>query len=298
MFSLKSFTPFFFYLLAATGGAQTVVNDTFSDNERLTDSAPNSLRWTSGAHHSTAASAFTSLDASGGQLFWDHTTGGNNSFSGIWGHFIAGASPLTLLVGETMTLGFDVTFSGGLFSTSPNGFRWALFDSNNSRITTDFAGTNATGISSGTTFSGWRGYVAQLAANSSEVAGSTFLTRERVLSGNGLFVSAEYADIAGSSVDEPTISAATPYHATLTLERTVGGMIVQGSFNGVSTIAGTDATPVTEFDTISFFTLDVLTQDITLDNISLTVTPEPTCAALLSLSGIVWLGARRKGHSI
>jgi hypothetical protein len=272
-----------------------LVNDQFSDLERLTDDVPNSLRWTYGAHHGTAASAFTSLDASSGALVWDHTqSAGVNSFSAIWGHFTPAASPFTLGIGEKLTLSLEVSFAGGSFITNANAFRWALFDSNNSRITSDFAGANATGISSGSIFSPWRGYAAQTTVSSTEVASSNFLTRERTGSGTGLFTSSEYIDVPGSAVDELEFTTATTYTLTLELNRTVAGMEVRGSVNGTFTAFALDAAPVVEFDTISVFTLDGLSHNITVDNVQLThIVPEPSAGLLLG-AGLLGLARRAR----
>ena len=69
-------------------------------------------------------------------------------------------------------------------------------------------------------------------------------------------------------------------------------MVVQTGFNGVLSPAGTDASPVTQFDTISFFVLDGVTHDINLDNITLTVTPEPSSTVLLAMAGAAMVGGR------
>jgi hypothetical protein len=252
------------------------------------------LLWTYGAHNATAANAFTSLDASSGALVWDHTNGGFNSFSGIWGHFMPGASPLALQIGETLELHFDVTFSGGAFATSNAAFRWGLFDSNNSRVTTDFAGTNATGLSSGATFGAWRGYIAQTGVNTIDVVGNTLLARERTGGGSALFDSAQYADITGSGVNEPIFAAGVSYPGALSLTRTASGMNVRASINGVSTNLALDGTPVLEFDTVSFFTVDAATQNITLDNVVVQIVPEPSSAFLLGAAALSFTARRRR----
>lgn len=282
---------------AAPSSAQAVVivNDTFADNTRTTESLPTSVQWTVGAHNGTAANAFGTLDASTGQMVLDHTNAGSNSFAAVWGHFTASGSPLNLAVNDRLTLTFDVTFSGGAFPASPGagGFRWALFNSNGSRVTTDFAGTNETGISNGTTFSGWRGYEGQSAISNVEVTGE-MLTRERTGSGNGLYTSSNWATV-GSSVDEPTITAGTPVTASLVLTRTATGVTVQAGLAGATTAATLDTGGFTAFDTISFFTLDGLSHDITVDNVRLEtdVVPEPTAASVMLL-GAALLAARRR----
>lgn len=293
-----SLIPFLFVTMATIACAQTVlVNEQFTDGERSTQAAPDSLQWTYGAHHATAANAFTSLDASNGALVWDHTNNGNSSFSGIWAHFAPGNAPIVLAVGETLQLSFEVRFSGGTFGGSANAFRWALFDSNNSRTTTDFAGFNATGLSSGSTFGPWKGYLAQTAVMTTDTVGpptNTFVVRERTGTQNALFQSDQYVDISGSAVNELLFAADVTYSGLLSLTRTASGMAVQASIGGLSTNLATDSgSPFVEFDTVAFFSADALAQNITLDNVQVQIVPEPATATMLA-AGVLGLAARRR----
>jgi len=286
-------------LCATPSSAATVyLNDQFNDNERLTQALPNSADWTVGAHHTTAASAFGTLDASGGSLLLDHTSpsGGGGSFVAAWSHFTAAGAPVTLNVNERMTLSFTVLFDGTL-ATGNGAFRWALLNSGGSRVSDDFAGTNETGIASGTTFSGWRGYEGQSPAATTISTGSPdLITRERTGSGNGLFVSANWTAQSGSGVVEPSILNNIAYPASLVLTRTAGGMQVQASFAGATTNLVTDATPVTAFDSVALFALDVLPADLRFDDISVSVDviPEPSAALLLAAAGGGLLLRRRR----
>jgi hypothetical protein len=293
----RRFLPVLLTGCALSLNAQTILlNDGFADGERTTDSPPASARWTYGAHHATAASAFTSLNASAGNLLWDHTNGAN-SFSGIWAHFVPGSTPITLSLGETLRLDFDVSFSGGAFSTQTNSFRWGLFDSNDSRVTADFAGTNATGIASGSTFNSWRGYVAQLPVGTAANGSGNFSVRERVGSGSGLYTSTEYADVIGTGIEEPLFTSGSTYAGWLTVTRTASGIETVASIAGVTTNLGVDATPAAEFDTVSFFVLDSLTHNVTLDNVQVQVVPEPAAGLLLGAFAVVRLAQRRRQRS-
>jgi hypothetical protein len=251
-------------------------------------SPPNSLDWHYGAHNGTAASAFTDLSVTpgSGKLSWDHTNAsGASSYSAVWGHFTASGSPLTVEEGQQLKLSFNVTFSGGDFVTGAGNFRWALLNSNGSRTSTDFAGNNATGIASGSTFNGWRGYEGQTAVHNTTPGSNSLLTRERTTNGNGLFTSSSWTALTGSSKNAPTTSAGSSLIVTLELTRTAGGMQVLASYGGVSTTLALDESPLSAFDTIAFFTLDGGTQDITLSNIQLELitVPEPTTAMIGAL---------------
>ncbi len=284
--------------LALTTRADTIlIDEQFADLNRTGDTLPGSAAWVSGAHHATGA--FTSLDASSGTLVWDHTNAGLNSFSGIWAYFAPAATPLTLAVGEGLQLTGEVSFSGGGFSTGANAFRWGVFDSNSGRVTTDFAGNNATGLSSGTTFGAYRGYAGQSTVSATEFTGNGLLARERTGSGSGWFTSTDFTDVPGTLAEEPEFLASTLYTFTLTLRRVAGGMEVQAGINGALSPVGLDASPVLEFDTLAFFTVDALTHNITLDNLRLThlaAVPEPTTGVLLGMGAglLARVGARKR----
>ena len=273
--------------------AAFLVNETFADGDRVGDTPPSSILWTSGAHNSTAANAYTTLSVASNQLTWDHTaSAGVNSFSGILGHFTASGTPTTLLVGQTLRLSFTVAFSSPINLASTGAFRFALLNSNGSRVTTDFAGTNETGLSSGSIFSTWRGYEGQTAVSTAGLTNGV-LTRERTGSGNGLFTSSNWGNV-GSAVNAPASTAGTPQSAFLEITRTATGVTLQTGYAGAMTaISADNAAAFTSFDTIAFFTLDGNTTDIVLSNIQLDLIPEPS-NVLLGGIGLASMILRRR----
>lgn len=303
--TMKHTLPFALVLAAISStslGQIVLLNETFSDLERSSNSLPSSAQWTFGAHNATAANAFASLDASSGALVWDHsitTPTAANSFSAIWAHFTEAGSPITLAVGETITLTFDVSFStAGAFINSSGGFRFALFNSAGIRTATDLAGTNETGIASGNTFSGWRGYEGQTPISNVETGATgtnDFLTRERGGTGNGLFSSANWTPLASSAVAEPLFASATTYQGFLNIGRTDTGAVIQAGINGKVTNSFLDtSSPFVSFDTVAFFVLDGVSKDVTIDNVNISVVPEPSTSWILGVAALGLIRRRRR----
>lgn len=284
-------------LLAAANSASAVVllNDQFNDSERITQGLPDSAQWTVGAHRPTGA--FGTGTVTGGKLVVDHTNGADRSFVATWAHFTPSGTPVTIAVGETMNLTFTVAFTGtGGFGTDPNTFRFGLFNSASSRVTTDFAGNNTPGIASGTTFDAWRGYTAETPVNTA-LSGNSFLVRERVNSSTaGLFSSGAYSQFtAGDQATENLFVADTSYNALLSLTRTATGITINSTIGSSSTIAVTDTvSPFVAFDTVAFFGLDTLNYDLTFDDVKVEVIPEPSGAVLAVLSVGMLLFRRRR----
>jgi len=237
---------------------------------------------------------------SSGSLVVGHKSINNDkSFVATWAHFTASGSPRTIAVGETLNLSFTVALTGtGDFSGSESAFRFGLFNSGGSRVTTDFVSTiNTPGIESGTTFTGWRGYSAETPANNA-LNGQEFRVRERNVTnpGPGLFSGGNYNTVVGASQATENIFAAnTPYNALLSLERTLTGIRINSTIGTSSTIQVTDeVSPFVAFDTVAFFAVEGLSYDLTFDDVKVELIPEPSGAVLAVLSIGMFLFRRRR----
>ncbi len=141
----------------------------------------------------------------------------------------------------------------------------------------------------------WRGYTAETPVNTA-LTGNSFIVRERVTNGNGLFSSGSYSQFtAGDQPTENLFVADTSYNALLSLTRTATGITINSTIGSSSTVAVTDtASPFVAFDTVAFFGLDTLSYDLTFDDVKVEVIPEPSGAVLAVLSAGMLLFRRRR----
>lgn len=285
---------------ALASASTLLVNESFSDGERFTqtgDTTLTSLRWTYGAHHSNAADAYTALTVFNGRLEWYHqpNTLTQASFSAIWAHFTDGNTPLMLEDGNSLLLSFSVGFVGFSHPDISTAFRFQLLNSGNSRITTDFAGSNENGIAHGETFNSWRGYEATLPLSIRSTGPSgNLVTRKRTGTGAGLNNSGYWTEFPEGGVAPPLIeSASRPVPASLQITRTGNSISLQASINGVITNEVQDhVDPVFSFDTIGFFIHAQAAPSVRLDNIQLSLIPEPSSAALAAFGAFLFCGRR------
>jgi len=294
-----SFIPILGLLAAANSASAVTVllNDQFTDGERLTQDLTTSAQWTVGAQRGSNPIG-TGNVVSGSLVVGHKSINNDKSFVATWAHFTASGSPRTIAVGETLNLTFTLALTGtGDFSGSESAFRFGLFNSGGSRVTTDFVSTGTPGIESGTTFTGWRGYSAETPANNA-LNGQEFRIRERNVNtpGPGLFSGGNYNTVLNTNQGTENIFAAnTPYNALLSLERTLTGIRINSTIGTSSTIQQTDTVdPFVAFDTVAFFAVEGLSYDLTFDDVKVELIPEPSGAVLAVLSIGMFLFRRRR----
>ena len=298
----KLITPILGLLAAANSASAVTVllNDQFTDGERLTQSLTSSARWTVGAQR--PSNPIGTGNAANGSLVVGHRSiNGDNSFVATWAHFTASGTPTTIAVGERLELSFTLALTGtGDFSGSASAFRFGLFNSGGSRVTNDFVNTGTPGIESGATFTGWRGYTAETPATTA-LNGQVFRIRERIATNPvqpGLFSGGAYATVPNTvpgTDTENVFAFNTPYNAQLSLERTLTGITITSRIGTSSIIQVTDTTlPVVAFDTVAFFAVEGLSYDLSFDNVKVELIPEPSGAVLAALSAGMLLFRRRR----
>src|ERR1700694_5778849 len=115
---------------AATPAGTVIVGDTFADgNSQNQDLANNSLWLYNGRTNNTRT------DATGSVTF-DVRPAGTSS-EAVWAYFTKAGSPVTLGVGDKLSVA--VTFSLSGFTNNGQDVRWGVLDSQGTRNTTNLA---------------------------------------------------------------------------------------------------------------------------------------------------------------
>lgn len=248
---LSSFATLTALAFALPTRAETtaVVSETFADGTRSGQSTSlplASLDWRMGPASGTSAVSAN---------FWSVTPSANTI---LVGHF----HPVTLAVGETLTVSFSYRHGAAPTSTS---FRIGLLNSNGSRLTADVADTAPAAFGAAT------GYVVFTGLGTSAGTGG-YTVRENTGTSANLFASAENSLLSSTADKGPGATAAnTLYTGSITLTReALASLRVNTSFNGV-TNTGADSTPVDTLDTLALF-ITAASGKFELGDVSVTTT--------------------------
>ncbi len=230
--------------LAAQVGT-TILDDRFADgNSQNQDLANNSI-W---LFNGRANNIRTDVP---GSVTLDVTSAGASS-EAVWAFFTKGGSPVTLGVGDKLSIALTFSLSG--FLANGQDIRWGVLDSQGTRNTANLGGGH-----NDATFINDTGYGVQFYPSGQ---GSPFvLGRRAVLSNANMFNNfADFATVPGSGAnDRQILMDSTPYTLTYSIERLtatatrltvdVSGDKLHGlSYSGVES----SSSPNTTFDSFAF----------------------------------------------
>jgi PEP-CTERM putative exosortase interaction domain len=287
---LASLLAAFALPLSAQTVTTTLLNDTFTDLDRTNQSLPDSARWFTSASNSVA-----NIDVSSGALV---TKNGITTL----GYFADSDSPVSLAVGESLTLSFTISFSD--ITDAPGNFRVGLYNSGGHRFTTDNFGNSHAAFTGG--YAGYMGVVNVGSAGSNafrvyERGGSTSLIASSL--NNFAQVGGSEGGAAKTFVANNTYTATIVFSRTeesvMTISQTYAGLFAGGDTPSVTTASISDTSGLTTiFDAVAFFYNNTAT--LTLDNIRIDYTqlapsiPEPASAAALFGAFALSAGALRR----
>ncbi len=276
--------------LSVPAFSATLVNDTFTDTDRLSSPTSTNTQWVANG----------TLTASETGMLWNTTSASNRM---VLGHFP------TVAISDVETT-FSLSFTTGANGATASNLRIALVDgtANGFRTTDGFSSTDASYV-------GDAGYA--IFSGSSNVGGgnTTNLSlrtyqRNTTTSNNLLGTSGEWGDNAATTTAMATSSGATGYFeantaynlsiamsldaGTLTINTTLSG----GNFSGLSYSTIDAVSPTTNFNSIAL-RLGGGAQFADINLTSFTVTsasaiPEPSAFASLAGLGVLGLALARR----
>ncbi|QYM78973.1 PEP-CTERM sorting domain-containing protein [Horticoccus luteus] len=292
---MKSPRPRLFFALVmsavgATAQTVTILDETFASGARTTLAPPNSAEWfSSGGGSSVTYTADTSITLATG-----------SSGRHLLGYFTADGSPVSLGIGDTMTVTFKIQFDRTTaLADGSNNFRIGLFDSTaGTRITADSAG----GTSVGALFDNYTGYIATL--NSGGSGSNGLRLYERTSTTNQAFIAgiAAYTQLGSSASPNQALATGTTYTGEMSFSRTGSAelttsfLLTGGSLTNY-TISAVDTSPSFSFDTFAIYATSSTTDSMTLSQVKIqyTAVPEPaTTAAIFGVLGVAFALWRRR----
>lgn len=261
---------------------QVLLNDNFSDGERLTQNPPGSAHWYSGGLSNNVSAGSDALVFSGDS---GGSTPGSIHGGGL-AYFTAAGSPFSLSIGQSMTLSFD--YSYGQTDSTDWHFEFGLFNSGGSRTATDNTSFN------NSIFNAYTGYVVAGVLGPDPSGPGRYKIAERNSTANNLLTTSSYT-ILGSNIKQTGgVSAGITYDASLTLYYAdATDMILTSVIDGETLTRTVTGGLFTSFDTVGIFapgTPGTFTFDDV--NVSVISVPEPSGLAITSIGLLSLMGIR------
>jgi len=192
-------------LNVTVAGALSLVNDSFTDGERTTWAPPASVGWYKCQGVTTAAVAGTPPALT--------MTYGATSADMHFAFFAPAASPVSLSVGDKLTLKLTFSFTG-LNATANSAVRFGILDSKGTRITADSTST------SNAVYIGDTGYGLFIPFSTVASTAAAFdIKRRTTIDKNNIFNTGSDFSTIASGVTAQTFANDTDYTLTYTIER-------------------------------------------------------------------------------
>jgi len=255
-------------LLGARADAVLLLNDTFSDGERLTQNLPTSARWFTGGATGTVTSSASGL------TFTDTSPTKATA--------MAYFSPSTLSIGQSITLSFNYQFQ--TVANSDNAFMFGLYNSGGSRLTTDGLGFN------NALFNNYTGVATSGVFGVDPSGPGRDHIEARFEGGNNLLSIGTYEE--GEQYKQS--GAATPgtlYAASMQVTRTAEGVTVESKVGNTDIVQNFSGTNLAKFDAVGIFS-NGSTGSFTVDGVKVELTglPEPSSFLALGFFGAMVFG--------
>lgn len=247
--------------LSVTARATVLINDTFSDGDRTSQSLPGSAHWYAGGDSSSVSVTNQALTF-------------NSSNSGVMAYFNA----QTLSVGASLTLTFDYKFSQ--VSNADNAFMFGLYDSTGSQVAKDGVDFNAP------TFRNYVGYATSGVFGLNPAGPGLDHIEARDINNKDLLNMDSYTE-GNTAVQSGAATPSQFYTASMQISRTAAGIVVESKIGNTDMIQTYSSGMFTKFDTVGIFS-NGNAGTVTMDNVHLDYmgAPEPSSVFAMALLGM------------
>jgi len=219
-------------------------------------------------------------------------SGGNLSIvadAGRVAYVVSYFAPQTLTkIHDKITFSFTARITG--VPTGDGTLRLGLFDSGNSKATSNsFTNTDASSLGS-SAFSANRGYAAYYREDTNNPSASNKIY-QRTASSNNILGSGSMTSLGTSTLGKLSLAANTDFSGTFSIEKTATGSLVTTSVKGVGDFVTDTDSPFTTFDTLALFSYapGSASSTLSISSLSIIVVPEPQVAQL-ALAGLASTG--------
>jgi hypothetical protein len=268
-------------------GAVVLVNDPFTDGGRTNGADAQDIAW----WHTGAVGTFqVQTDPSTSSSALLRQPGSTFSrFVGFFNGTSGSPSAQSLALGDSITLSFDLRYTA-VPSTSNNGLRFGLYNSNLTRQADDFAGN------AGNNFNGRLGDAGYYAGLNFGAAGATNNAIFREADTDGSPLGGSEVIGLGSGFASAVIDT-NVHNLALTVTRTATGVNVGYSFDNGTAITRSDTVQnTTAFDAIYIGHGNDSTA-FYVDNVNVAFTAIPEPSSIAAIVGIAGLALRRRTHA-
>jgi hypothetical protein len=220
--------------------AQTVLNDTFADNDYTNQALPASARWFYAGGGDTGR-----VSAASGALTYTVPVGSTNTVNFLLAHLTDGR-PVVLDEWDTLRVSFKVTLSSVRDIT--NSFRVALYDSRGNRLSGPVNTTPFPVASS--LYNTYNGY--QFVVNPGGPAADIAIARRHARTDGGNLFTGQVNLPGTANTTAFTPTPGVPFDVVIDLGLYSGTLTLDYTFNGVR-ITRSESYPFTSFDTLALF---------------------------------------------
>jgi len=258
--------------LAHQSCATVLLDDTFADGDRTTQSVPSSAKWVVGG-----PSSIVSVSPTSGLTLTQTASAQATA--------LAAFNKVTLQVGQSLDLSFSYSFNNT--SVADNAFMFGLYNSGGQALPQDGTGFNSS------VFKNYTGIATSGVFGIDPSGPGRDHIEERLPSaGNNLNSIGTYTE-GQESIQHGAATPGEIYEASMQITRTASGLTVVSEIGTTQIVQQFAGDAITQFDTVGIFS-NGNTGVFTFDNVDVEmvgVAPEPSTSAGIAALGMLVVGS-------